>query len=282
MGDRATRERSLAPTAKRGRMGHDPCVRFVKDLVRVFELDPDLLAGQDERSAAHLRVCMVAQRIWAEPGPWQPERDAGSLPDGLGLLVLDGLLVRTTQVSLHTCAEIVGPGDLLAPSDGEPLAGSLGCASRWRVLQPTMLAALDGAFAARIACSPGITAAMLERGMRRSRALAHQTAIAGIRDAQTRVLLSLWHLADRWGRVTPDGVVLALPLTHQLLAQVTCLRRPTVSSALGQLARAGRLSRLPGSGWLLYGQPPTMPPTVPAAATTSVRPHATPPSNERR
>ncbi|MGH2942367.1 MAG: helix-turn-helix domain-containing protein [Solirubrobacteraceae bacterium] len=249
-------------------------MRRAKDLVRVFELDPDLLAGQDERTAAHLRVRMVAQRIWAEPGPWHAERDARDLHGGLGLLVLDGVLVRTVQVSAHTCAEIVGSGDLLRPPDGEPSGGSIGCVSRWRVLQPTMLAVLDGAFAARLAWWPGIAVAFLERSMRRSRALAHQTAIAGIRQAQARVLLSLWHLADRWGRVTPEGVALTLPLTHQLLAQVTCLRRPTVSGALGQLTRAGRLSRLPGGGWLLHGAPPGTPAT--AAATIFAGPYGAP------
>jgi CRP/FNR family transcriptional regulator, cyclic AMP receptor protein len=78
-----------------------------------------------------------------------------------------------------------------------------------------------------------------------------------VRHAPTRLLLTLWHLADRWGRVTPDGVVLRLPLTHQLLAQLTCLQRPTVSSALSQLAADGRLTRRTDGGWTLHGRPPT-------------------------
>jgi len=234
-------------------------VRCAKDLVRVFDLDPDLLDGEDERTAAYLRTRIVVQRTWADPGPWCPERLRADAPDGLGLLVLDGLLVRTVRVSGHTCAEIVGPGDLLQPWESEPWDDWVGCAGQWRVLQPAMFATLDGPFAARVAGWPGIAAALLKRSMRRCRSLAHQTAIAGVRRAQTRVLLSLWQLAERWGRVTPGGVVLALPLTHQLLAQLTCLQRPTVSSALGQLTRSGELSRLPESGWLLRGQPPTTP-----------------------
>jgi CRP/FNR family transcriptional regulator, cyclic AMP receptor protein len=252
-------EWSPSTTESREGMGQDRCVRCATDLVRVFEFDPDLLDGQDERTAAHLRTRMVARRTWADPGTWQPEGGSAGVQDGVGVLVLDGLLVRTVQVCGHTCAELVGPGDVLQPCEHAPPDGSVACAGQWRVLQTAMFAMLDGPFAARVACRPGIAAALLERSMRRSRSLAHQTAIAGVRLARTRVLLSLWHLAERWGRVTPGGVALALPLTHQLLAQLTCLQRPTVSSALAQLARSGELARLPEAGWLLRGQPPAMP-----------------------
>ena len=227
------------------------------DLIRVFDLDPDLLAGIAEPTAGHLRARMAARRVWVERGPWHPTISAAERNQHLGLLVLDGLLVRTLRLVGRECSEVVGPGDLIRPWDGDDLGGSVYCASEWRALQPATLASLDGHFAARIARWPAITAALLTRSTRRSRALVHQATIAHVRRAETRLLLALWQLADRWGRVTPRGVVVPVPLTHQLLAQMTCLRRPTVSAGLGQLAHAGEVTRLSDGGWLLHGAPPS-------------------------
>jgi hypothetical protein len=66
-----------------------------------------------------------------------------------------------------------------------------------------------------------------------------------------------WHLADRWGRVTPDGVLVELDLTHSLLSRLTCLRRPTVSVTLKELRETGQLISLSRSAWLLHGARPS-------------------------
>jgi CRP-like cAMP-binding protein len=70
-----------------------------------------------------------------------------------------------------------------------------------------------------------------------------------------RLLMLLWHLADRWGRVRTEGVVLPLHLTHSVLADLVAARRPTVTSSLTQLARQG-LVEPQTLGWLLLGEPP--------------------------
>jgi CRP/FNR family transcriptional regulator, cyclic AMP receptor protein len=91
--------------------------------------------------------------------------------------------------------------------------------------------------------------------MQRSRTLAVNMAIAHYQRTDRRLLLLLWHLADRWGRVTPEGIRLPLPVTHQLLADLVAARRPSVSSGLQRLAREGLVSRA-GDGWVLHGEPP--------------------------
>lgn len=53
-----------------------------------------------------------------------------------------------------------------------------------------------------------------------------------------------------------DGVVLALPLCHSLLAWLVGVRRPAVSRAANELEREGRLRRLPDDSWWLGRQPP--------------------------
>lgn len=239
-----------------GRGQHPGMRNPSSDLIRVFDRDPDLLAGVEEPAATHLRTRMAARRVWVEAGPWVPAIAAGERSGHLGLLIVDGLLVRTMHLAGRESSEVVGPGDLIRPWDADD-TGSVACVSEWRVLRPTLLASLDQSFAARVARWPAVMAALLERSTRRSYELVHQATIAHVRRADTRVLLLLWHLADRWGRVTPNGVVVPVPLTHQLLAQMTCLRRPTVSAALGELAQAGEISSLRGrGGWLLLGGPP--------------------------
>ena len=66
-----------------------------------------------------------------------------------------------------------------------------------------------------------------------------------------RVLALLSHLATRWGRVTPDGVALLLPVTHEVLGRLVGAQRPTVSLALTELRNDGLVVRLPGGRWLL-------------------------------
>ena len=87
------------------------------------------------------------------------------------------------------------------------------------------------------------------------RSLAVNMAIVHHPRVETRVHMLLWHFADRWGTVRRDGVLLPLTLTHALLADLVAAQRPTVSAAIGVLAREGRVERVEG-GWLLYGSPP--------------------------
>jgi len=56
--------------------------------------------------------------------------------------------------------------------------------------------------------------------------------------------------------VTRDGVVVPLPLTHELIGQVVGARRPAVTTALGHLHAHGLVARRADGGWLLRGAPP--------------------------
>jgi CRP/FNR family transcriptional regulator, cyclic AMP receptor protein len=116
-------------------------------------------------------------------------------------------------------------------------------------------ALLDLRFAARVGLYPEVAGALLGRAMQRSRTLAVNMAIAHYQRTDRRLLLLFWHLADRWGRVTPDGIRLRLPVTHQLLADLVAARRPSVTSALQVLMREGLIERV-DDGWLLHGEPP--------------------------
>jgi len=64
-----------------------------------------------------------------------------------------------------------------------------------------------------------------------------------------------WHLAKRWGRVTPDGIRVRLRMSHELLGQLVGCRRASVTTALHRIDDSGLLRRSDGT-WLLRGSPP--------------------------
>lgn len=224
-------------------------------LVAIFDQEPDLLAGVDRKTADHLRLRVGVDELVLDSGSWEPEIDSGEPAGALGLLVLEGLLVRSSSVFDRECCELVSAGDLLRPWDD---CGHLSDPGEWswRVLAPTRVAVLDARFAEIAGRWPTIVSELVSRTLLRSRTLSFQLAIAGVRRADTRLLLLLWHLADRWGRVRPDGVLLPMRLTHDLLAQLTRLRRPTASAALVRLAQGGAIARTHDGEWLLTGERP--------------------------
>jgi len=208
----------------------------------VLEEDPDL-AGDLEgvRLSEAKRRCLATTVVLAEK-EWQPEREAREARDGFGLLVLDGVLVRRVGLPGRFGAELLGPGDLLRPwQAGEET--SLPFSVHFAVAERVRIAILDRAFAARAAPFPEVATAISGRAMRRVRNLAVEMAIVHYPEVRRRLLLVLWHLADRWGQVTPDGVRIPLRLRHQLLADLVGARRPSVTSALTQLTNEGLVRR---------------------------------------
>jgi CRP/FNR family transcriptional regulator, cyclic AMP receptor protein len=192
----------------------------------------DLRARIAARQLATARVLQVAVGA-CDLVPWF--ETAGQ---GLGLLILDGLLALEIRVGGRTAAELVGPGDLLqplGPASDQLLARTCG----WRALRPTRLAVLDADFADRVRAFPQIGRILTRRACRRPLELDVLRAITSQPRLEVRLVLLLWHLAARWGRVEPTGLRLSLPLTHRLLGQLVAAERPSISHALKRLAQAG-------------------------------------------
>jgi CRP/FNR family cyclic AMP-dependent transcriptional regulator len=187
------------------------------------------------------------------------ETDAGSVrladclalaSPGPGLLVLDGVLASSVKVGDRVASELLGAGDLIQPWNSED--AELVCEIGWRALVPARLAVLDDAFAQRVKPWPQITLALLRRAGKRARGLNVQRAISAQPRLEIRLVLLMWHLAARWGRVERGGVRLTLPLTHQLLGHLISAERPSVTHALARLARSGLVSGH-GGEWHLHG-----------------------------
>lgn len=224
-------------------------------MVAVLEADPSLGSHLEPASLIAAKREAFAPLMSLDPGRWAWERTAIDPSGSLGMLVLEGMLARRHQVGDLSFVELLGEGDLLRPWISEE-STTLMSATSWRVLTPVRIALLDRDFALRIRNWPEITAALLERSALSTRALGTTLAIHGAVRVKDRLTLTLWHLADRWGHVTPRGIVLPIPLTHETLAQLIGARRSPVTVALGELRREGSVQRERRGRWLLCGDPP--------------------------
>lgn len=221
-----------------------PCVLFD----HLPELGDDLPADDCEQA----RRALVAPALELEPGPWDPR--AVSLRPTLGAVVCGGLLTRTVALNGRTTTELLGPGDILRPWDEETDGGPVRFSVSWMVHEPTQLGLLDRRVAKAVARWPEVAGALSRRAVARSHSLAVQLACAHLPRLDERLLVLLWHLATRWGRVGPQGTVVSLRLTHRTLAELAGARRPSVTAALGELTRRDLIARAP-EGWVLKDDP---------------------------
>jgi CRP/FNR family transcriptional regulator, cyclic AMP receptor protein len=231
-------------------------LRVARPEVRALvELDPDL-AGElppDRRQALRNRVRVRV--ITLQRGAWPIDALRTTTAGHLGILIVDGLLARELLADDAASMELLGPGDVLRPWDESADSGLLQAVVRWSALAPTRVAILDRQLARTLAEFPEIHSSLLERFADRTRRLAVLQAISQLNRVDRRVVTLLWHLAERWGRVTPDGVAVPLVLSHRMLGQLVGARRPTISSAVGSLMRTGEVVRRDDGTWLLTGTP---------------------------
>lgn len=221
---------------------------------KILYEDPELGDALSPSERAQAADDCVVRTARIARGRWTFHWDE-PLRDGIGLLVLEGLLLRRVGVDGRYGAELLGEGDLLRPWQGEDTNATLTQTTGWRVLEPTRVAMLDVEAARCLSAYPELTGRLVGRALERARNLAINMAIVHQARVNVRLRMLLWHLADRWGRVRSEGVVLPLRLTHAVLADLVAARRPTVTTALTQLARQGAVQAV-GTGWLLSGEPP--------------------------
>lgn len=225
------------------------------DRTCVLDADPELRNGLDpaalpaqRRASCALTCSLPAGRFVGAPGMFD-------LEGGLGLLIVDGLIIRQILAGDVEILELIGPGDVVRPTV-EMDRGAAPCdPGEWTVLRRARVAIMDRSFALAVSAWPEIAANIGDRVAMRVSWMAFSTAIRGIRRVDRRLLAMLWSYADRWGRVTPDGVVLELELTHQQLAGLVGARRPSVTTALSMLERNGELHRRRDHGWVLASRP---------------------------
>jgi CRP/FNR family transcriptional regulator, cyclic AMP receptor protein len=222
--------------------------------VRLLEFEPELGFRVPPDAVAVTRRELRARVRVIPPGRWEVPHDEEDR--SLGFLVLEGLLARDLMLAGSTCTELLGEGDVLQPWVGPRNEGLVRYHVRWHVLSQVRLAVLDEQFARSVARWPQITGALLERAFTRLLQMSVHQALLQLSPLETRLLVLFWHLAERWGHVTPNGVSIRIRLSHELLGQLVGSRRASVTTALRRLRESGVVDRKVDGTWVLHGAAP--------------------------
>lgn len=213
---------------------------------RLLELDPSLGEGVASDELAEARARAVVPLVTLAPGPVaferlrRPENPLGPF----AVLVTDGLIARDVSLLGRPATQLVGPGDVLMIRDAADVVVEAGCATRCRV------AILEQRFLTAAQHWPWLTARIIERAASWADRAMSQQAIIQLGRVDLRLLFMLGHLAERWGRVTPEGVFVPLRLTHEMLGRLVGAQRSTVTLALKELREQGAVVKR-GDGWLI-------------------------------
>jgi hypothetical protein len=222
-----------------------------RPVIRLLDHDPELAERLPPERREEARRLLLAEIIEL---PRAVAASAGEAPPGNsphGILLFGGLVSHSITLAGTTTVQLLGAGDLIEPRTNETRAGLVPVDVAWSVLEPVRAAVIDDALLRRAQRWPELLAALFERVTAQSSRQATRCAISQLPRVEDRVLTLLWFLAERWGRIGDDGVVLSLRLTHAVIGQMLGAKRPTVSLALKQLERDGAVHRRADRSWLL-------------------------------
>jgi CRP/FNR family transcriptional regulator, cyclic AMP receptor protein len=222
--------------------------------IRILECDPELGLRVPAAEITRAREALVAPAVAFARGTWEPPSDIGA--GDLGYLMVDGLLAKDVILAGTTSTELLGPGDLLHPEATLGDEALVRYRVLWHVLEPARLAVLDENVARSLGEWPAVMRSLLERALTRTLRVSLHAALLELSPVETRLLVLFWLLAERWGRVTPDGVALSLRLSHKVLGQLVGCRRASVTTALRHIEEGGMIARRSDRTWLLRGSPP--------------------------
>jgi CRP-like cAMP-binding protein len=217
----------------------------------LLEVDPDLAPDIDDAGRDVAMSHLVARTSVVFAGPWDPNDHGPPDPGFVGLLLLEGVLARRVSLRGGESLELLGPGQIVRPWDRDEITPEDEGETAWTALSLTHVAWLDREFLTRAMRWPDVTIQIIRRLCQRSRELARHLAISHVVGVDARLFLLLSHMAERWGRVTPDGLLLPLPLTNEMIGTIIGARRPSVSTAVRKLSDAGLVERCGDGSWLL-------------------------------
>jgi hypothetical protein len=216
----------------------------------VLDLDPDLGWGIEEEDWHEARNVCTGRAVHVDQGVCESIADLRRRQDIVGLLIVDGILCREARMRDRHLIELLGPRDVVQPPAVREWP-ELSAHTAITAVTPTVMILLGQSFIEAAARWPGILAALQARLEEQRDRLAVKGLIAHLPRAEHRMLLHLWQLASRWGRVSPEGIVLPLPLTHGVLGQLSASRRPTATLAAQALENDGLVRRLDDGTWVL-------------------------------
>jgi CRP-like cAMP-binding protein len=157
------------------------------------------------------------------------------IPGAFDFLIVDGVVLKKTTLARRSALELLGRGDLLAPPLTPVRQFESRAVSRYLAHGAVSLAGIEDRFRQAAQRWPGIADFLHDR-------LAHQTHHASMHLAmlhlpriEDRLIALFADLAERFGHMAADGILIDLPLTHEIIGGLVASRRPTVTLALQSL-----------------------------------------------
>lgn len=220
--------------------------------IELLSAAPWLAEGLTGDELDGARRALVLPSFTFEPGPWAWE---GPRP-AAGLLIIDGRMARVLHIDEAQAhgLELVGDGDLLRPWSFRGPTLSIPSRAEWQALSDLHVVELDLAFVRASMRWPRLWINLLDSAVERTRTFSYFLTARQVARLELRILLTLWHLADRWGRRNSDGVILDLPrLTHEMIGRMVSARRPSVTTGIKHLRTLGVIEVRPRGRWVLFG-----------------------------
>jgi CRP/FNR family transcriptional regulator, cyclic AMP receptor protein len=172
-------------------------------------------------------------------------------PAAFGFLIIDGVVLKETTLAHRSALELLGAGDVLAPPLTAVYQLESRAVSRYVAHGLVSLAAIEAHFRQARNRWPGIGDFLHDRLGRQTHRSSMHLAMLHQPRIEDRLIALFADLAERFGHVTAEGILIDLPLTHDLIGGLVAGRRPTVTLALQKLASDGMLERLDNNRWKL-------------------------------
>lgn len=172
-------------------------------------------------------------------------------PDAFDFVLVEGVVLKQTTLASSSALELLGPGDILAPPLSATRQLGVRAVSRYLALGEVSIAILGERFKRVAVRWPHISDFLHGQIAEQAHRASMHLAMLHLPRAEDRILALFADLGERFGRVTPDGILIDLPLNHDLIGRLTASRRPTATLALQDLGHQGLLTRLADHSWKL-------------------------------
>ncbi|MGZ4298776.1 MAG: hypothetical protein ACXVE4_15130, partial [Solirubrobacteraceae bacterium] len=153
----------------------------------VLREDPELAEAIEPSRRSQAIEALVAREVKVPSGVWTGR--AIPIDDGIGVLVLEGVMLHRVGIDGRFGAELVGEGDVLRAVQQDFGDAMLPLTVEWLILEPSRVAVLDERFVRQLARFPQVAGRLFGRSVLRSRQLAVNMAI--VHQARVDVRLHL-------------------------------------------------------------------------------------------
>ena len=218
--------------------------------VRLLDVLPEIVAtipSEDLELAG--RTLMMPRMIARDVDLAETLTRAGK--DGFDFLITGGVVFKETRLLNRAALELLGPGDVLGPPLTAIRQIESRAVSRYQAHGAVTLAELGTRFRQAARRWPGLSDVLLDRLARQTHRASMHLAMLHLPRIEDRVIALFSDLAERFGQMTPEGAIIDLDLTHELIGRLVGSRRSTVTLALQALAADGTLDRRGDGRWVL-------------------------------